>query len=118
MSKMETPAHQIWFSKAVTCVAGPFDPVQIPKVSAFVDYEAEIGLAQKRRHGFTGWRTQERQFLLEGSGSHEFGMGDRPADECALQRAIEHLLDHLGGRAGAQHEVDVRMGAGVGREQG
>ena len=41
-SKMETPPHQIWFSKAVTSVTGPFAPVQIPKVSAFVDYEAEM----------------------------------------------------------------------------
>lgn len=41
-SGMETPPHQIWFSKAVTSVTGPFDPVQIPKVSGFVDYEAEM----------------------------------------------------------------------------
>jgi 2-keto-4-pentenoate hydratase/2-oxohepta-3-ene-1,7-dioic acid hydratase in catechol pathway len=41
-SKMETPAHQVWFTKAVTSVNGPFDPVQIPKVSQTVDYEAEL----------------------------------------------------------------------------
>ena len=41
-SRMETPAHQVWFTKAVTCVNGPFDPVQIPKTSPFVDYEAEL----------------------------------------------------------------------------
>ena len=40
-SKMVTPKHQVWFTKAVTSVTGPFDPVQIPKVSPFVDYEAE-----------------------------------------------------------------------------
>lgn len=41
-SRMETPEHQVWFTKAVTSVTGPFAPVQIPKVSAFVDYEAEL----------------------------------------------------------------------------
>jgi 2-keto-4-pentenoate hydratase/2-oxohepta-3-ene-1,7-dioic acid hydratase in catechol pathway len=41
-SKMETPKHQVWFTKAVTSVTGPFDPVQIPKVSPFVDYEVEL----------------------------------------------------------------------------
>jgi ureidoglycolate lyase len=41
-SKMETPLNQIWFSKAVTSVTGPFAQVQIPKVSGFVDYEAEM----------------------------------------------------------------------------
>lgn len=41
-SRMETPEHQVWFTKAVTSVNGPYAPVQIPKVSAFVDYEAEL----------------------------------------------------------------------------
>jgi 2-keto-4-pentenoate hydratase/2-oxohepta-3-ene-1,7-dioic acid hydratase in catechol pathway len=38
----KTPEKQIWFSKQVNAVTGPFDPVQIPKVSQFVDYEAEL----------------------------------------------------------------------------
>jgi ureidoglycolate lyase len=37
-----TPAHQIWFSKQINAVNGPFDPVEIPRVSSFVDYEAEL----------------------------------------------------------------------------
>ncbi len=41
-SKMATPEHQVWFTKAVTSVNGPFAPVQIPKISAFVDYEVEL----------------------------------------------------------------------------
>jgi ureidoglycolate lyase len=36
------PEQQIWFSKAVTSVNGPYDPIQIPKVSPYVDYEAEL----------------------------------------------------------------------------
>jgi 2-keto-4-pentenoate hydratase/2-oxohepta-3-ene-1,7-dioic acid hydratase in catechol pathway len=39
---MDKPARQIWFSKQTTAVTGPFDPVQIPRVSSFVDYEAEM----------------------------------------------------------------------------
>jgi len=41
-SKLGTPEHQVWFTKAVTSVNGPYSPVQIPKVSAFVDYEVEL----------------------------------------------------------------------------
>ncbi|MDP3855765.1 fumarylacetoacetate hydrolase family protein [Phenylobacterium sp.] len=41
-SGMAAPEHQVWFSKAVTCVNGPFDPIQIPKVSQTVDYEGEM----------------------------------------------------------------------------
>lgn len=41
-SGIETPAAQTWFSKATTAVNGPNDPIQIPKVSPFLDYEAEM----------------------------------------------------------------------------
>jgi len=41
-SGMETPAHQTWFSKSTTAANGPFAPVEVPKVSPFVDYEAEL----------------------------------------------------------------------------
>jgi 2-keto-4-pentenoate hydratase/2-oxohepta-3-ene-1,7-dioic acid hydratase in catechol pathway len=41
-SKMEVPAHQVWFTKAQTSITGPYAPVQIPKISPFVDYEVEL----------------------------------------------------------------------------
>jgi 2-keto-4-pentenoate hydratase/2-oxohepta-3-ene-1,7-dioic acid hydratase in catechol pathway len=41
-SGAETPANQIWFTKAVTSVNGPYDPVLIARGSAFVDYEVEL----------------------------------------------------------------------------
>lgn len=41
-SGMGTPEHQTWFSKAVTAVNGPFDPIDIPLVSHALDYEAEM----------------------------------------------------------------------------
>ena len=33
------PSHQIWFTKAVTSINGPFDPIELPIASAQVDYE-------------------------------------------------------------------------------
>ncbi|HEY2070356.1 MAG TPA: fumarylacetoacetate hydrolase family protein [Rhizomicrobium sp.] len=41
-SKMEPPANQVWFSKASTSTNGPNDPIQVPKVSQALDYEAEL----------------------------------------------------------------------------
>jgi len=41
-SNMGTPEHQIWFSKAPTAANGPHDPIQVPKVSQALDYEAEL----------------------------------------------------------------------------
>ena len=36
------PDHQIWFSKAASAANGPFDPIQRPRVSSQLDYEAEL----------------------------------------------------------------------------
>ncbi|MGH6965310.1 MAG: fumarylacetoacetate hydrolase family protein [Phenylobacterium sp.] len=41
-SNLGTPEHQIWFSKASTATNGPHDPIQVPKVSQALDYEAEL----------------------------------------------------------------------------
>jgi 2-keto-4-pentenoate hydratase/2-oxohepta-3-ene-1,7-dioic acid hydratase in catechol pathway len=38
----EMPKEQVWFCKQPTAVNGPFDPIQIPKVSTSVDWEAEM----------------------------------------------------------------------------
>jgi 2-keto-4-pentenoate hydratase/2-oxohepta-3-ene-1,7-dioic acid hydratase in catechol pathway len=38
----KTPPHQIWFTKAVTSISGPFDPIELPLASEQVDYEAEL----------------------------------------------------------------------------
>ncbi len=46
------PEHQIWFAKQATCIAGPNDAIQIPKVSDKIDFEAElcIVIGRKCRH--------------------------------------------------------------------
>ena len=41
-SNTEVPERQVWFTKAVTSINGPYDNVLIPKVSNLVDYEAEL----------------------------------------------------------------------------
>jgi ureidoglycolate lyase len=41
-SGMETPKHQVWFSKAPTCANGPYDVIEVPRVSQALDYEAEL----------------------------------------------------------------------------
>jgi 2-keto-4-pentenoate hydratase/2-oxohepta-3-ene-1,7-dioic acid hydratase in catechol pathway len=41
-TKAQKPDKQIWFSKMPTSINGPYDPIQIPKVSSAVDWEAEL----------------------------------------------------------------------------
>ncbi len=41
-SGQEMPERQIWFTKLPSAVNGPHDPIQIPKASSSVDYEAEL----------------------------------------------------------------------------
>lgn len=41
-SGLGTPEHQVWFSKASTAANGPYDPIEVPKVSQALDYEAEL----------------------------------------------------------------------------
>jgi len=43
------PERQIWFSKLPNAVNGPFDPIEIPKASSAVDYEAELVFIVGRR---------------------------------------------------------------------
>lgn len=46
------PETQLWFNKQVSCIAAPFDPIVMPKVSDWLDYEAELGfvIGTKCRH--------------------------------------------------------------------
>lgn len=39
---LERPEHQVWFTKAVTCINGPYDAIQLPLASDKLDYEAEM----------------------------------------------------------------------------
>jgi 2-keto-4-pentenoate hydratase/2-oxohepta-3-ene-1,7-dioic acid hydratase in catechol pathway len=46
------PDKQIWFAKLPNAVNGPYDPIQIPKASSAIDYEAElvVVIAKRCRH--------------------------------------------------------------------
>ena len=35
---------QVWFNKQLSCINGPHDPVQLPRVSEQFDYEGELGV--------------------------------------------------------------------------
>jgi 2-keto-4-pentenoate hydratase/2-oxohepta-3-ene-1,7-dioic acid hydratase in catechol pathway len=46
---LETPRVPTVFNKQSTCVAGPKDPVHMPRVSSALDYEGELGVVIGRR---------------------------------------------------------------------
>jgi 2-keto-4-pentenoate hydratase/2-oxohepta-3-ene-1,7-dioic acid hydratase in catechol pathway len=46
---MEAPEVPVFFNKQVTCVVGPGAGVHMPKVSTFLDYEAELAVVIGRR---------------------------------------------------------------------
>jgi 2-keto-4-pentenoate hydratase/2-oxohepta-3-ene-1,7-dioic acid hydratase in catechol pathway len=48
-SGVPKPERQIWFSKLSNAVNGPYDPIQIPKASQAIDYEAEFVAIVGRR---------------------------------------------------------------------
>lgn len=43
------PDKQLWFNKQTTCVNGPYDGIDLPKVSDKLDYEAELALVIGKR---------------------------------------------------------------------
>jgi 2-keto-4-pentenoate hydratase/2-oxohepta-3-ene-1,7-dioic acid hydratase in catechol pathway len=38
------PTSQLWFNKQVSCITGPYHPIDLPTVSNKLDYEAELGV--------------------------------------------------------------------------
>lgn len=45
----KAPESQLWFNKQVSCITGPYDPIQRPRVSDRLDYEAELGVVIGKR---------------------------------------------------------------------
>lgn len=43
------PTSQLWFNKQVSCITGPYAPIDLPKVSNDLDYEAELGVVIGKR---------------------------------------------------------------------
>jgi 2-keto-4-pentenoate hydratase/2-oxohepta-3-ene-1,7-dioic acid hydratase in catechol pathway len=48
-SGMERPWVPVFFNKQSTCVVGPSDPIHLPRASALLDYEGELGFVIGRR---------------------------------------------------------------------
>jgi ureidoglycolate lyase len=48
-SGLPAPKHQVWFTKAVTCINGPYDPIELPLASSSLDYEVELVAVIGRR---------------------------------------------------------------------
>ena len=38
----QTSDYQVWFNKQVSCINGPFSPIEKPRVSDALDYECEL----------------------------------------------------------------------------
>lgn len=62
-SGMDMPAHQLWFAMMSTAANGPYAPVDLPRVSQALDYEAEMVfiVGQRARHLSPG---QARQAIF------------------------------------------------------
>jgi 2-keto-4-pentenoate hydratase/2-oxohepta-3-ene-1,7-dioic acid hydratase in catechol pathway len=41
---LAVPEKQLWFNKQVSCIVGPYDDVELPRVSDRLDYEVELGV--------------------------------------------------------------------------
>ncbi len=48
-SGLEPPPFPVFFNKQSTCVTGPSQPIHLPRVSSFLDYEGELGFVIGRR---------------------------------------------------------------------
>ena len=46
---LQVPTSQLWFNKQVSCITGPYSPIEMPKVSDKLDYEAELAFVIGRR---------------------------------------------------------------------
>jgi 2-keto-4-pentenoate hydratase/2-oxohepta-3-ene-1,7-dioic acid hydratase in catechol pathway len=43
------PDTQAWFNKQVSCISGPHDPIELPRVSEMLDYEGELAYVIGKR---------------------------------------------------------------------
>jgi 2-keto-4-pentenoate hydratase/2-oxohepta-3-ene-1,7-dioic acid hydratase in catechol pathway len=88
-SGLAIPPEPVFFTKAVSCLQGPDDPVMIPRGSVATDWEVELGVIIGRRASYVeeadaldyvaGYCTindvSERDFQLNRSGTWDKGKG-------------------------------------------
>ena len=46
---IKRPTSRLWFNKQVSCITGPYGPIDLPKASDKLDYEAELGVVIGKR---------------------------------------------------------------------
>ena len=88
-SKMPIPKEPVVFTKAVTCLQGPNDPVMLPRGSKKTDWEVELGIVIGKRTTYVeesaaldhvaGYcvvhDVSEREYQLERGGTWDKGKG-------------------------------------------
>jgi 2-keto-4-pentenoate hydratase/2-oxohepta-3-ene-1,7-dioic acid hydratase in catechol pathway len=88
-SNLPVPAEPVMFTKAVTCLQGPDDPVVIPRGSVKTDWEVELGVVIGTRASYVaeadalahvaGYCTindlSEREYQIERGGTWDKGKG-------------------------------------------
>ncbi len=43
------PTSQLWFNKQVSCITGPYNGIELPRISDKLDYECELGVVIGKR---------------------------------------------------------------------
>ncbi|MBP7340558.1 fumarylacetoacetate hydrolase family protein [Niveispirillum sp.] len=88
-SNLPIPAEPVLFTKAISCLTGPNDPVMIPKDSVKTDWEVELGIVIGSRARYVSEEkaldhvagyvlindVSERAFQIERSGTWDKGKG-------------------------------------------
>lgn len=88
-SGLPIPAEPVIFTKAISCIQGPHDPVMLPKGSKKTDWEVELGVVIGRTARHVAQKdalahvagycvvndVSERQFQLERGGTWDKGKG-------------------------------------------
>ncbi len=88
-SRLPLPAEPVLFTKAISCLTGPDDPVMLPKDSVKTDWEVELGAVIGRRARYVDPQAapeyvagycllcdvSEREYQLERGGTWDKGKG-------------------------------------------
>jgi 2,4-diketo-3-deoxy-L-fuconate hydrolase len=88
-SNMEIPKEPVVFTKAVSCIQGPNDPIMLPRGSVKTDWEVELGIIIGSRASYLSEAqalshvagycvindVSEREYQLERSGTWDKGKG-------------------------------------------
>jgi 2-keto-4-pentenoate hydratase/2-oxohepta-3-ene-1,7-dioic acid hydratase in catechol pathway len=49
LERMRQEGSQLWFNKQVTCINGPFDPIELPRAAREITFEPELAMVIGKR---------------------------------------------------------------------